>query len=883
MAFYILGRNLENGFVMEFFRNLINQLSFKGEEKSETDIEALRLDFQTRYRRFKDLISANNSALDATSNIERALLGDIPFGMGFIQSKCDAIAMNVNIMVENLKALVPDKYDNLPDVYNRIHRKINSTLAPVRVITDERLVLFLNEIDRSMSEVVGSKMANLGELKTRVKLTVPNGFAITSHAQDLFFRHSRLGERIDNHLHQMEKRDTSAPHTEHAAIQQMIIEADLPPKLSNAIMKAWQRIENEVDSSIIVAVRSSALGEDAHTVSFAGQYRSELNINVDSLLNAYKKVVASKYSLPAISYRWKKGIKDDDVLMGVGCMVMVDAVSGGVVYSQNPLSKQDDSISINAAWGLPKAVVDGSVDCDLFILSRKRPLQIFSRDIAFKDRKFVCSKEKGVCRIDLTDENQELPSITDQQAIQLAKIAIRIETDYGYPQDIEWAIDEQGTIYILQCRPLQQKEVIEKTDPKDSREQISTIIATGRITASSGAAAGNLFFVKTEAEMLQFPKGAILVVSEALPGWAPLLSRAAGLISERGSFAGHLATVAREFEVPALFGFSGLNQLLTNMDLITLDAGRRTIHRGRIENLLKKKKSSLHPMEGTPVYNTLKEVSEYIVPLNLYDPDASDFNPDNCKSFHDIARFIHDRSVRHMFDHERENSSPEKAAKQLYYQVPMKWWIINLDDGFKHEEEGKYVTLENIRSIPMLAFWDGFVAIPWDGPPTLDRKGFMSVMSRSLPGTALTSGLRAKFVDQNYFMISKNFCHLNSRLGYHFSMLEALLSERKEENYVKFHFRGGAAGYERRVKRIALIADLLGEYGFWTEVKEDSLFARMDGYEIDVLKKRVKILGYLSIHTRQIDMIMKNKKLVQYYRDKLVKDMDWLMNKKDAF
>ena len=113
-------------------------------------------------------------------------------------------------------------------------------------------------------------------------------------------------------------------------------------------------------------------------------------------------------------------------------------------------------------------------------------------------------------------------------------------------------------------------------------------------------------------------------------------------------------------------------------------------------------------------------------------------------------------------------------------------------------------------------------------------------------------------------------------------MLEALLSERKEENYVKFHFRGGAAGYERRVRRISFIGELLREYGFWVKIKEDSLFARMEGYEMDILKKRVKILGYLSIHTRQIDMIMKNRQAVQYYREKLVKDMDWLMNKKDA-
>jgi pyruvate,water dikinase len=868
---------------MGFFRNLINQLSFKGKEKPEADIEALRLGFQIRYQRFKRLIDANNSALEATSDIERALMGDIPFDMGFIQSKCTAIAVNVYIMVENLKLLAPRKYDNLTDVYNQIHRKIDSTLSPVRVITDERLVIFLNEIDRSMSEVVGNKMANLGELKTRVKLIVPNGFAITSHAQDLFFKHNRLGERIDNRLHQMEKGDITDRYTENAAVQQMIIEAELPPELSNAIVKAWQQIEDEVGSSIMVALRSSSLGEDAHGHSFAGQYRSELNISVDSILNAYKEVIASKYSLPAMSYRWKKGIKDADALMCVGCVVMVDAVSGGVTYSQNPLDKQDDSISINAAWGLPKAVVDGSIDCDLFVISRKRPLQVFSKDITLKCRKFVCYKKEGVCRIDLTDENQDVPSITDNQAIQLAEIAIQIETHYGYPQDIEWAIDDQGTIYLLQCRPLQQKEVIEKTGSDGFQEHFSTIIANGRITASPGAAVGNVFFVKKKADMLQFPEGAILVVSEALPSWASLLNRAAGVISEHGSFAGHLANVAREFEIPALFGFSDLNQILTNEDLITLDAGSRAIHRGRIEDSLIRKKSKLHPMEGTPVYNTLKEVSEYIVPLNLYDPDASDFNPNNCKSFHDITRFIHDRSVRHMFHHERENRPPEKATKQLFYKVPMKWWIINLDDGFKHDEKGKYVTLDNIRSIPMLAFWDGFVAVPWDGPPTLDGKGFMSVMSRSHPGTALTSGLRSRFIDQNYFMIAKNFCHLNSRLGYHFSMLEALLSERKEENYVKFHFRGGAAGYERRVRRISFIGELLREYGFWVEIKEDSLFARMEGYEMDVLQKRVIILGYLSLHTRQIDMIMKNRQAVQYYREKLVKDMDWLMNKKDEF
>lgn len=868
---------------MGVLKNLTTYFSLGRKEKSSADHESLRQEFQKRYKLFKQLISANNRALEATSDIERALMGDIPFGMAFIRSRCAVVEKNVHLMVENLRNLAPGQYDDLTQVYNRVYRKIEHIISPVRVVSDERLVIFLTGLDHHMSHLVGNKMANLGELKNRVKLTVPAGFAITSYAQDLFFRKNRLGERIENRLQQRGKEGITDQYSETAAVEQMIIDADLPVALRDAILAACQQMEEEIGRSTMVAVRSSALGEDAHGNAFAGQYRSSLNIGVDSILNTYKNVVASKYSRQAMSYRWKKGIKDEDVLMGVGCVAMVDGVSGGVIYSQNPIDNHDDTVSINAAWGLPKAVVDGSINCDLFTVSRKQPLKITAKDIQFKSRKFVCEKEGGVCQIDLVQEKQDDPSLTDDQAIQLAEIAIRVETHYGYPQDIEWAIDGQGTIYILQCRPLQQKEVNEKTAPDAPPEHGSTPITIGRITASPGAVSGTLFFVRSEPDVHRFPENAILVVSEALPKWASLLNRAVGLISEHGSFAGHLANVARELNIPAVFGLTDLNQILTDGDLITIDAGRRALHRGRIDELIIKKKSRMHPMEGTPVYNTLKAVSRLIVPLNLYDPESSDFKPSNCQSFHDITRFIHERSVMHMFQHERESWPPELAAKQLYDKGPMKWWIINLDDGFKTDEDGKYVQLDNITSLPMLAFWEGFTAIPWDGPPTLDGKGFMSVMSRSHPGTALTSRLKSRFADQNYIMISKHFCHLSSRLGYHFSTLEALLSGTKEESYVKFHFRGGAAGYERRVRRISFIGDLLREHGFWVEFKEDSLFARIEGYETDILKKRVKILGYLSIHTRQIDMIMKNKRAVQYCRDKLVKDMEWLMNKTDEF
>jgi pyruvate, water dikinase len=857
--------------------NLFQRLKslFAGKEPEPTlSMEELRAAFRARYHAFKLLLAANNTALQLMTDMEAALRGKHSFGMTFIRSHATAACVNVYLIIKYLNELTANRYRALENVFTNIERKIDAILKQRQAPAILELVLPLTEVRQEMADGVGSKMANLGEITIELPgIAVPSGFAITAAAYELFMSHNHLIDEINRRLQSMEEEEISDLYRKSSEIQMLIIGADLPPELAEALSRAYDDLARAAGGAVKVALRSSAIGEDAVDTSFAGQYHSELNVSRENLHTVYKEVLASKYALTALSYRLYKGLRDEDVAMCVGCMAMVDSVCGGVMYSRDPTDIRHDAILINAVHGLAKSVVDGTVTPDLWVIARGEPLSILKREIRDKGQKAVCLPGEGV-RMESDAQGTEA-ALTDDQALELARIALTLESHFQGPQDMEWCIDGGGRIFILQSRPLKQMAA-PRTEGAEARTGDYPVVLRGGELAGPGVAAGPVYVVQNNLDLLQFPAGAVMVTAFPHPGWAPLLNRAAALVTDRGGITGHLANVAREFGIPALFNTEKATSLLEAGQMVTVDADGLAVYQGRIEELLARAGPKEGLMAGTPVGETLKEVMACITPLHLTNPEAPDFTPQGCRSLHDITRFAHEISVKEMFAFDKKQAFSRYFIKKLVTPVALEWWVLNLEDGFKEEVPEKEVELSNIASGPMLALWEGITAVPWEGPPPVDTMGFMSIVMGAATDPNLAAAGGTIFGNQNYFMIARDFCNLTSRLGFHFSTVEALVGDQAFENYIRFAFKGGAADYPRRIMRTKFVGEILERYHFKVDVKEDALFARLEAETKDYMLSRLRILGYLTIHTRQLDMIMLNEADVQYYQEKFIQDLEKL-------
>ena len=858
------------------------------ERRPLLDGEELRVAFRRQYRNFRSLLTANNNALELMAEIEQALEGGRPFSMAFVRSHCTALGANVLKIINLLQELGERRYHDLLPPFQQITGELEKILTREPAVAGHDFILPLSAIDRHAADQAGEKMANLGEIRNRIGLPTPDGFVITAAATRHFFAVNHLDVEINRRLTVLDQERLEDVYAVSAAIEQLIADAPLPPDLEEEILAHYAKLGEGREEKPLVAMRSSALGEDSSRSSFAGIYRTRLKVDAASLLAAYKEIVAGKYRARAMIYRLQRGFRHEDVIMCVGCLAMVDGEVSGVMYSRPPHDLRADSVEISAAAGLADQVVSGQAVTRRYRVERAHP----HREI---------SSEPGE---DSAPAAAAARLLTGERLAELAAIAVRLEEHFGAPQDIEWSLGRDGRIYLLQSRPLGgaglsgteapparaiaaggRNEVAGEASRKRAEaapaagEPEEGLLLRGGVRVSAGAAAGEVYPVRNEQDLLSFPRGAVLLVAHPLPEWAVVLPRAAAVLSETGESAAHLATVAREFGIPAIFGLAGAGDRLAPGREITVDATGLRVYAGRRADLLAQAPPPPKLMIGSPVHRLLAEAAALITPLNLLDPTSPFFRPGNCRTLHDITRYCHEKAVAEMFAFGARQGFAAGAAKQLLGESPFTWWVIDLEDGFapEHDPAQSFIHLDHIVSRPMLAIWRGMTAFPWQGPPPVNLRGFGSILFRSTMNPDLEPAVRSNYNARSYFLISRNFCNMSIRLGYHFALVESHISELLTENYVSFQFKGGAADDRRRLLRIDLIAEVLERYDFRVVRKDDTLTARLEKMEAPFLLERLKVVGYLLIHTRQIDMVMGDKAMVQCYRQKIIGDLESLL------
>ena len=307
-------------------------------------------------------------------------------------------------------------------------------------------ILSIDEIGADALPKVGGKGANLGEM-TQAGFNVPPGFCVTTDAYDQFM--AGASEDIYAQLVTVSADDLAAAKAVGQAVREQLAILPLPDAVTAAVLAAWRTAGEDA----FYAVRSSATAEDLPSASFAGQQDTYLNVSgEENILTQVKACFISLFTDRAILYRMQNGFDHREVKLSVIVQQMVQPEVSGIMFTADPISGHRKLVSIDASWGLGEALVAGLVSSDLY-QAHKDTGEIIKRQIAEKDLVIRSLPEGGTEQVRLQGTERTQPALTDAQILELVEIATQIETHYGSPQDIEWAIAD-GAIYITQSRPI---------------------------------------------------------------------------------------------------------------------------------------------------------------------------------------------------------------------------------------------------------------------------------------------------------------------------------------------------------------------------------------------------------------------------------------------
>jgi pyruvate,water dikinase len=805
-----------------------------------------------KYEAFRELLEYDRKSHELMAGLEQLYYDRVKTDFAALESRYNLLSSNVENVVNSLMRLSPTSYGDLAVPFKKIDSAVRVVLTPRASTLSPPFVLRLDEVGPRSQSAVGGKAHNLALARKKLGQAVPNGVVIAADAYHYVIESNDLRGRINEKLAVIDIGSVRSLEKISGELGELVRGAEIPRDLEVEIHTAVEGMFGQGGGSSRFSVRSSAVGEDS-PASFAGQYRTLLNVDSSGIVPAYRKVIASKYSSRALYYRIQYGLPDQDTPMAALILPTIDAVVSGVMYTRDPGNPDTDTLALHIVWGLGEVLADGSVTPGVIAVRRDAPHLVERTEKTDQAVMTVPATRGGTKLVSVTGKPAPSLALEEGSIRRLAEWAMELENFFGGPQDIEWCMDGQGELFILQCRPLQVSDRSLEAAVCENVQVGTPVLLSGGTKACGGIGAGVVHLVERANDVGSLGEGDVLVTSTPSPDFVKVLRKLSAVVTDLGSTAGHFASVAREFGVPTLVNTGVATQYLTPGHEVTVDADAGVVYQGRVEELLERACADRSLFTDTPFRKKLRGVLDSVSPLNLTDPTAENFAAEGCKTIHDLLRFCHEKSVEEMFVLGTWAGRRAKGAKKLVSPIPITMRLLDLGTGLRRKAQAqREVEVQDILCLPFRAVWKGLSHpdIYWDPKlKHLDWREFDRISAGIVQLERLGS----------YAIVSGDYLNVHIHFGYHFVVMDTLCGHEHDTNYIALRFAGGGADPYSRSLRVKFLGEILARLGFTAEIKGDLIEARVTGGDIPAMEARLETIGSLLGCTRLLDMALRDE------------------------
>ncbi|WP_028580320.1 PEP-utilizing enzyme [Desulfogranum japonicum] len=834
------------------------------EHPKSTDIYRIRAIFNN----FRKILELNTIVFETIAEMDRTLGGEYVFDKNYLEESVRTISSHVHHVTYSLNALTENAHIPIYDKYQEIRSILDDILVGNYKALYCPPVMPLHTLSWELEPLVGINLICLAELQHHQGIQAATGIVLTSGAATSL---AGQPEYVSN-----------GPEISRQ-------------KVADALSTFLQDHPKKNKSNPLV-VTSSQIDEDVGETRDLGEFSlTPTEDGADIVLRETLSEISSGHTPLEQTEQKNFQVIPDERTQGATTLEKylngIQRVSR-VVHSR--LHKTADSVEPTFALFIRRALpplLSGTVTTrtrltgpvpllritahpsqqqntrDRYWLKRLFPFNIISSNLSIKPVSYQFpGEEQADRRLEDGRFMRGSSLLKPAELTALAETAMTLERIMGVPVTVQWELTLNGDFIITRLFPFLEKPE-EPTAAELSEEMDNAVIlAEGGRVVQSGVAAGIVVHITDQMNPEDFPLGAIAVAPAATPQLTPFLHRASALLTEQGKTIGHLATVARELNLPALFGIPGIVNDLHPGQEITLDSGMRCVFKGVVKSLVQLGNSEMAFSPVDTEYRILRRLLRFISPLNLVDTESPDFSAQQCRTYHDIIHYCHEAAVDELA-HFQERRPELHGLKNSQLRLPIAMDINLLDIGNGlHATTNQEITLADISSIPFAVFLDGLLH-PLAGGNETPSLGVRNILN-AIPKTLSQMNSQPELLTGNLAIIGRKYMNLSLRLGYHFSVIDAHFSADRNKNYIYFRFIGGMAEAAKRERRAQFIADVLATMDFKVELNGDLVVGRIKFEHQDTLRRAIFVLGALTTCTRQQDILLDNQRQSeQFFRN----------------